>query len=146
MKKGAAVALAAWLVLPQLSLASPEDDKASYEEQAAEKLKESTALQGKLDSVSEEKRQLDAEADAAIAEHKARRAELMETQDRMEENEARLKTLQKDYDKQSAKLGTRVRDIYINGQISYLDVLFGAKDFGDLMTRMDLLKRVIKQD
>ena len=146
MKKGAAVALAAWLVLPQLSLASPEDDKASYEEQAAEKLKESTALQGKLDSVSEEKRQLDAEADAAIAEHKARRAELMETQGRMEENEARLKTLQKDYDKQSAKLGTRVRDIYINGQISYLDVLFGAKDFGDLMTRMDLLKRVIKQD
>jgi len=27
-----------------------------------------------------------------------------------------------------------------------VDVLFGAKDFSDLLTRMDLLKRVIKQD
>ena len=27
-----------------------------------------------------------------------------------------------------------------------MDVLFGAKDFADLLTRMDLLKRVIKQD
>ena len=40
----------------------------------------------------------------------------------------------------------RVRDIYINGQISYLDVIFGAKDFGDFLTRTDLLKRVMMQD
>lgn len=146
IEKGAALVLAALLLAPQFSLASPEDDRASYEEQAAEKLKESNAIQGKLDSISEEKRQIDEEADAAIAEHKARRAELLETQSRMEENEARIKTLQTDYDKQSTRLGERVRDIYINGQISYLDVLFGAKDFQDLMTRMDLLKRIIKQD
>ena len=43
-------------------------------------------------------------------------------------------------------MSTRVRDIYINGQISYLDVLFGAKDFNDLFTRMDLLKRVMIRD
>lgn len=54
--------------------------------------------------------------------------------------------MQADYDKKSGALGKRVRDIYINGQISYLDVLFGAKDFQDFLTRMDLLKKVIKQD
>lgn len=26
---------------------------------------------------------------------------------------------------------TRLRDIYINGQVNYLDVLLGAKDFSD---------------
>ena len=39
-----------------------------------------------------------------------------------------------------------MRDIYINGQISYLDVLFGAQDFKDFLTRMDLLKRVMIRD
>lgn len=40
----------------------------------------------------------------------------------------------------------RIRDIYKNGQVSYLDVLFGAKDFSDFSTRMELLERIIKQD
>ena len=40
----------------------------------------------------------------------------------------------------------RLRDIYINGQINYLDVLLGAKDFSDFSSRMYLLKRVIASD
>lgn len=128
------------------ALASLEDDKASYESQAEQKREESNAIQEKIDSLSEEKRILDEEADVAIAEHKELKAALDETLDRLEENETRLAEVQEDYDKKSDKLGKRVRDIYINGQISYLDVLFGAKDFSDFMTRMDLLKRVIKQD
>lgn len=40
----------------------------------------------------------------------------------------------------------RLKDIYINGQISYLDVLLGAKDFSDFSSRMYLLKRIIAND
>lgn len=147
LKGMAAVCTAAWL-LGQASpaLADLEEDKASYDEQAEQKRLESEALQSKIESVSEEKRILDEAAEEAIAEHEARKADLENTLARMEANEERLKVVQEDYDKQSARLGKRVRDIYINGQISYLDVLFGAKDFSDLMTRMDLLKRVLKQD
>ena len=128
------------------ALASLEDDKASYDAQAEEKRQQSEALAGKIESLSEEKRILDEEAEAAIAEHEARKAELDATLARLEENEEKLKKTQADYEDKTDKLGKRVRDIYINGQISYMDVLFGAKDFSDLMTRMDLLKRVIKQD
>jgi len=39
-----------------------------------------------------------------------------------------------------------MRDVYKNGQVSYLDVLFGASDFNDFTTRLDLLQRVVKQD
>lgn len=35
----------------------------------------------------------------------------------------------------------RLRDIYINGQINYLDVLLGAKDFSDFSSRMYLLQK-----
>ena len=127
-------------------LASLEDDKASYDAQAEEKRQQSAELAGKIESLSEEKRILDEEAEAAIAEHEARKAELDATLSRLEENEEKLEKAEADYKDKTGKLGKRVRDIYINGQISYLDVLFGAKDFSDLMTRMDLLKRIIKQD
>ena len=129
-----------------LAHASLEDDKASYEQQAEEKRQQSDQLAIEIESISEQKRLLDEQADAAIAEHRARKAELDDTLARIRENGARLLEVRADYDRKSEQLGKRVRDIYINGQISYLDVLFGAKDFSDLMTRMDLLKRVIKQD
>ena len=146
-KKSFSLALTG-LMLMQSSqvLASLEDDKASYDAQAEEKRQQSAELAGKIESLSEEKRILDEEAEAAIAEHEARKAELDATLSRLEENEEKLEKAEADYKDKTGKLGQRVRDIYINGQISYLDVLFGAKDFSDLMTRMDLLKRVIKQD
>ena len=142
-------ALSAALVLSSPTwayTASLQDEKESYEKQAQEKQQKSNELQTRIDSISEEKRILDAEADTAIADYKAVKAELDEIKKRIAENEVRLKKVEADYEKKSTALGKRVRDIYINGQISYLDVLFGAKDFQDFMTRMDLLKRIIKQD
>lgn len=130
----------------QTFAASLEDEQKSYEEQAQQKKAKSDEIQNQINNFSEVKRQLDEEADKAIAEHKSCKAALDETEGRMKENKDRLDILGKDYEKKSDKLGRRVRNIYMHGQISYLDVLFGAKDFGDLMTRMDLLKRVIHED
>lgn len=144
-----AAGLAALLLIgTSYSLAAErsDDHRSSYESQAAAKLQQSNELQVKIDNISEEKRELDDAADAAIAEHQARRAELDETDARLKENEAELADLQKDYEAKQAKLGKCVRDIYMHGQVSYLDVLFGAQDFQDFLTRMDLLKRIIRQD
>ena len=126
--------------------ASLEDDKAEYERQAEEKLRESDELRSKINSVSEEKRLIDEEADADVAEYRELKAELDAILDRIDENEALLSATEKNYAEKQKILKKRVRDIYINGQISYLDVLFGAKDFQDLMTRMDLLKHVVSAD
>ena len=126
--------------------ASLEEERDSYDAQVEDLGRQSDELAGKINSLSEQKRVLDEEANAAIATHKERRAELNKTLERLEENEEKLAVTEREYDRKSAALGKRVRDIYINGQISYIDVLFGAKDFSDFLTRMDLLKRVIKQD
>lgn len=147
-RKAVSLALSALLLSaqPLTVYAISDEDRAAYEKQAQQKLEESNAVQSKIDSISEQKRAIDEEAATAIANHKAAKAELDETKSRMAANEKRLTVLKKDYNEKSDKLGTRVRDIYINGQISYIDVLFGAKDFSDFLTRMDLLKRIIKQD
>lgn len=143
---GAGLAVCLLVQPASLSAAALTNNGESYENQAADKLRQSNELQQKIDNVSEEKRAIDDAADAAIKEHQARKAELDATEARMQENEDALQELQKDYDDKRQALGKRVRDIYIHGQISYLDVLFGAKDFHDLMTRMDLLKRIIRRD
>ena len=147
IKRGLCAALATTLLAAgQGAAATLEEERDSYDAQVEELGRQSAELAGKIDSLSEQKRILDEAADEAIAEHKVRRAELNETLARLEENEEKLEITERAYERKRDVLGRRVRDIYINGQISYVDVLFGAKDFSDFLTRMDLLKRVIKQD
>ena len=123
-----------------------EGEKATYEE-AAEKARATIELiQGKIDSVSEFKRHLDEEASVAISDYEDKQAALDETVYRIGENETKLAEVTAELNEKHTILENRVRDIYINGQISYLDVLFGAQDFGDFLTRMDLLKRVMIHD
>ena len=123
-----------------------EEEKLSYEEAAAKAQAAAELIQGKIDSVSEFKRQLDEDASVAVADYEEKQAALDETIYRIGENETKLAEVTAELNKKHGVLEKRVRDIYINGQISYLDVLFGAQDFGDFLTRMDLLKRVMIRD
>ena len=123
-----------------------ENKKANIDAKAEKAKQKSDELWEKIESISEQKRYLDEEADAAVADYEEKQAALDETLARIEENEEKLQAVEKDYNQKHGVLMVRVRDIYINGQISYLDVLFGSKDLNDFFTRMDLLKRIIKQD
>ena len=46
----------------------------------------------------------------------------------------------------TAVLNVRVKDIYMNGQVSYLEVLISANSFSDFVTRFEFLSRIVKQD
>ena len=131
------------LIIPLMTEADEteelENKKANIDAKAEKAKQKSDELWEKIESVSEQKRYLDEEADE-------KQAALDETLARINENEQKLQAAENDYDNKHGVLMLRVRDIYINGQISYLDVLFGSKDFNDFFTRMDLLKRLIKQD
>ncbi|MBD3879967.1 MAG: peptidoglycan DD-metalloendopeptidase family protein [Quinella sp. 1Q5] len=123
-----------------------EEEKAGYEEAAERARAAAELIQGKIDSVSELKRELDEDAAVATVDYEEKQAALDETLYRIDENEAKLAEVTAELNEKHGVLENRVRDIYINGQISYLDVLFGAQDFADLLTRMDLLKRVVIRD
>lgn len=43
-------------------------------------------------------------------------------------------------------LNARLRAMYKVGHIGYLDVLLGSSDFGDMMTRVDMIQRIYHQD
>ena len=98
-----------------------------------------------------------AEAKENLGEIVARLSSLQKDIDRLQK---KSDALQKDIDKNTAELNKkkadregrmliyrqRLRDIYENGQINYLDVLLGAKDFGDFASRMYLLQKIIRSD
>lgn len=123
-----------------------EDQLADLQRQAEEQQAKTNEASAKVESVSERLRQIQEELRVATAEYKEVKGQLDSVEDKISDNTELLQKTEADLKVKNKKLRQRVRDIYINGQISYVDVLFGAKDFADLMTRMDVLKRIIKHD
>lgn len=76
---------------------------------------------------------------AVANELKATEEKIAATQAELEKTRARLKVREGVFTK-------RVRDIYMHGQLSYLDVVLGAKDFSDFSNRLELLRRIIDAD
>ena len=123
-----------------------QDAKSALDAEAEKAKKAAETLQLKINSVSEVKRGLDEEAAAATFDYEKKQAALNKTLSEIEANEKKLAEIKKNYEQRNKIFQKRVRDIFINGQISYLDAIFGAKDFADFLTRMDLLKRILMQD
>ncbi|BEU88437.1 M23 family metallopeptidase [Selenomonas sp. TAMA-11512] len=148
-KKSLAIALSCLMVSLQSTVVlahNLEEEQKAYEQAAEEAQSKKAEIDAEIENLSDKKRILDEAADAARAAYREVRDELDETEARLEENQEKMEKVEADFKVKKAHLKKRVRDIYINGQISYLDVLFGAKNFQDFFTRMDLLKKVIMQD
>lgn len=123
-----------------------EDQLADLQRQAEEQQAITNEASAKVESVSERLRIIQEDLRAATAAYQEVKGQLDTVEGKIDENTELLERTQADLKQKNKKLQKRVRDIYINGQISYIDVLFGAKDISDLMSRMDVLKRIIKHD
>ncbi len=102
--------------------------------------------QQKVSSVSEQLRLIQTDLDGALADYNAIQSRRAYTEQQIALNKDILAKAEKSLAERTRILNKRIRDIYQNGQVSYLDVLLGATDFGDFTTRADLLKRVLAQD
>lgn len=102
--------------------------------------------QQQVDSVSDQLRTIQVDLETAAGEYNAILSKLAATEQQIEVNTELLAKVEKNLAERSQILNKRMRDIYKNGQVNYLDVLLGATDFTDFTTRADLLKRVVNQD
>lgn len=104
------------------------------------------SAQQQADSIAEQLRQLQVELDAADKNYRDTQAKLQAKEAQIQANTALLAKAEQDLAVRTKVLEKRLRDIYENGQVNYLDVLLGATDFTDFISRLDLLKRVLHQD
>ena len=123
-----------------------ESQLEDLQKQAEEQQAKTDKLDERIGTISEQLRLLSADVKEAETEYKAIETELEATEMRIEENQELLAETELDLAEKFAQLRVRIRNVYMHGQINYLDVLFGAKDFSDFLTRMDLFKRIIASD
>ncbi|AJQ26123.1 murein hydrolase activator EnvC family protein [Pelosinus fermentans] len=100
----------------------------------------------KVNSVSDQLHKVQIQLENAQGDYNAIQAKRSATEELIAVNTTVLAKAEKNLSERSLILNKRIRDIYQNGQLSYLDVLFGANDFSDFTTRMDLLKRIMDKD
>lgn len=102
--------------------------------------------QRQVNSMSDRLELIQADLDSAQAEYKNIQAKRTSTEQQIKLNTEILAKTEKNLAERTQILNKRMRDIYKNGQVSYLDVLLGAADFRDFATRVDILRRVLEQD
>ena len=149
-----ALALAAGLALLPLfaafGFASEADDKRA-------ELNEVQSQMQKMQERKEKARQRAAVASEGLEEIQSRLNELQAQarelqaksnalQAKINDNQAKLAKKKAEVEQRKKIYSQRLRQIYINGQVNYLDVLLGAKDFGDFSSRMYLLQKIISSD
>jgi murein DD-endopeptidase MepM/ murein hydrolase activator NlpD len=145
----AAVLLGAQLAAPVTWAESIEDKKAELEDIQQQMDDKDAQREQKKQEIGNAVERLVA-AQNELAEAKRKLAEIEGRQHALEikirQNEAALKAKEADYNKTRKVYEKRLRDIYENGQVNYIDVLLGSTDFRDFASRMYLLQRVIRRD
>ena len=123
-----------------------QQELGQIQEQMEVQQSRTNAAQRKVASISEQLRSIEADLDIAQREYKAIEAKRKYTEQQIETNAEILAKTEKDLAVRNKVLSKRMRDIYENGQVNYLDVLLGSADFIDFATRTEILKRVLNQD
>ncbi len=99
-----------------------------------------------ITNVSEQLHQIQIELDQATDNLKNYQQQRVVVEQEIAKNQKLLEEAQARLAKREGVFNKRVRDIYINGRLSYLDVVVGAKDFSDFANRVEMLKRIIDAD
>ena len=104
----------------------------AQKKQAAKVLNELASLDHKLDTV---------ENDLSTTRTKLKvvSSDVGEVKDELVNAEQRL-------NERTAVLSVRVKDIFMNGQVSYMEVLLDSRSFSEFITRFEFLGRIAKQD
>lgn len=123
-----------------------EDQLADIQEKASRQQAITDEANARVSDLSSQLGVLEDQVREASDAYYAVKSELDYTQEKIDENQELLERTEEELQEKNQMLNRRVHDIYINGQVNYVDVVFGAKDFSDFMTRMDMLKRLIKHD
>jgi len=146
----AALLLVGILAAPAIGAPAPLGAKRRQLQQVREKLQENRS---RLRSVKRHERrvlqdleEMDRRRDDAEAHLRALDVELRQTRARAQATAFSLQVVERRQASQRARLGGRLRDIYKWGRQGYVDLLFDAADFSELVTRAQFLSAIMRAD
>ena len=100
---------------------------------------EAEALQERVDELNDQ-------LEAAVEDYNYAKAQLGETKTSAKQTQTKLTKTEKDLFEVRARLNDRIVQIYKQGQLGALGTIVDARSLSDLVTRLDLLRRLSSQD
>jgi murein DD-endopeptidase MepM/ murein hydrolase activator NlpD len=140
------VLLVVAVIVPVLANEDAQRQLEAIQQQMQQHQNRAAQAQQKVNSISDQLRVIQVDMDAALGDYNTIQSKRLYTEQQIRLNTDILAKAEKNLEERTKVLNKRIRDIYKNGQVSYLDVLLGAADFTDFTTRVDILKRVLNQD
>lgn len=138
------------LAAPYSTWADSVDDLRKQVEQQQEKQKELKEKikenEQKQKSVRSKLDQLEESLEETKEKIRQLNNEIAKTEEELEEAKKKLKEAEERVAKRDKLFDDRIRLMYENGQVSYLEVLLGAEDFGDFLARFESIQKIMEQD
>ncbi len=146
----AIISLIAFLAITLLPTISNIVYAAGTRAQLEEKLKQSqaskSAAEQKVKDLNAQKSSIKEELEALNSQIAEVENEVNEMNAAIAENNAQIEAQQEKIDIYDDEFKERARTMYKHGSVSYLDVLFGANSFSDLMYKVKMVERIINYD
>lgn len=100
----------------------------------------------KIEATTKEIARLDQQVDKTNGELEEVRKQLNSLGDKIEITKQNLVQAENNLEDRKDTLNSRLRVMYKNGTVGYLEVILGAKDIKDFMTRIDMIKSITNHD
>ena len=150
LKKYVILAVTAALLTPNFAVFGEDEDLrnqlSDVQNRMAQESEKKAQAEAVIGSVNDRLYAIQQQLEAAQRDYQAVANELKATEEKIAATQAELEKTQARLKVREGVFTKRVRDIYMHGQLSYLDVVLGAKDFSDFSNRLELLRRIIDAD
>lgn len=89
---------------------------------------------------------LDSQIEGVMDKINGNKKQILTKEKDIKSSESELKTAESDMQKQKELFTSRMRAIYINGSDGYFGMLLGSNGFGDFISRVDMISKIISFD
>lgn len=128
------------------SISGLKKQLSTIDEQKAEIEAQLEALESQINTASEKKAKLDEKMGLTQDEIDTTQALISQLTDEIDAKTTQLDQAIADLDEKTALFETRIRVMYENGEVSYLDVLLASENFSDMLSRMEIVSQIMDYD
>lgn len=128
------------------SIADMQQKQKQIENQIKELRQKADELKGQQKSVQQEIDALDGEIRALSLEVDSYELQKEEITMKIEESKQQIEQLNNDIDNNNTILEDRLRVMYKNGTVGYMEVILKSENLVDALTRMDMIQLIVQSD
>ncbi len=125
---------------------SLEEKKKSTVNEMNEKKKEVNELESKVDAMQDEINKLDKQINEANSEISKVENKIAKVSEDIKKTQRELKEAENNLSNQEEDFGSRLRVMYMNGNVGYLEVLLSAENMKDFLSRREMIQSIADQD